>query len=252
MNRKDHWCKQFDCNPVNIALNDITYRESKINDSTENTRARSIYELFLSNLCFLVSSYDGFCDPQEEEEYVRKCNFAQKSLYAEFEFVFKEQTEHGIEALISDRIFSEVCNRMTLDHSFSQKMKLNELSRKLFRDNIGFASFKKNLVKAGKVCLVHKDENLGTLSRIQKKLAEDEVDEIEPREIYTKAGISVVNVYNKNDVNLLFLRLSQMGLSPEKIKYNFRKNMEYKGNDTNFRKISKKVKYEMIEFIENF
>ena len=252
MDRKTNWTRQYGCNPIQIAMLDQTYIESKKNDSSEDMKARSIYELFLSNLCFLVSSLDGFCDDKEELEYIRKCNFAQKSLYAEFDFIFKEKKENGLEALVSTKIFKEVCDRVTLDHTYSQKMKLNELARMVFRSNIGFKKFKKELLEASKVCLVHKEENLGALSQIQKKLADGEIEDLDPREIYEMGGVEVVNVYNEKEVIELFEKLAKNGIEKNKAKENFKKNFLNESKSTNFNKISKKIKKEIVESIESF
>lgn len=250
MDRKTNWTKNYSCNPVEIAMSDKSYIESKIMDSNENMRARAIYELFLSNLCFLVYSLDGFCDEQEEEEYVRKCNFAQKSLYAEFNFIFKEKKETGYEALVSKKIFSEICDRITMDHTYSQKMKLNQLARMVFRNNIGFEKFKEELLKASKVCLVHKDENLGDLSQIQKKLSQKEIEGLDARQIYEMGGVEVINVYSKDEITEIFEKLSKQGISKIQAKENFIKNFSNPSKSTNFSKVPKKIKREIIELIE--
>ena len=250
MTRENNWVRSFGCNPVLIAMSDKSYIESKLEDSSENMKARAIYELFLSNLCFLVASLDGFCDDKEEDEYVRKCNFAQKSLYAEFSFVFKEQKEDGIEALVSSRIFKEVCDRVTMDHTYSQKMKLNELARMIFRNNIGFGKFKKELLEASKVCLVHKEENLGALSQVQKQLADGIIRDVEPREIYEMGGVDVVNVYDEDEVTKLFEKLAEAGIDKEQAKRNFKANFSQKSRSTNFNKISKRIKKEIVEIVE--
>lgn len=250
MTRENNWVRGFGCNPVLIAMSDLSYVNSKRNDSTEDMKARSIYEHFLSNLCFLVSSLDGFCDDKEEDEYVRKCNFAQKSLYAEFSFIFKEQKESGTEALVSSRIFKEVCDRVTMDHTYSQKMKLNELARMIFRSNIGFSKFKKELLEASKVCLVHKEENLGTLSQIQKQLADGVIKDLEPREIYEMGGVEVVNVYDEEEIANLFEKLAADGIDKIQAKNNFKTNFSQKSKSTNFSKVSSKIKKEIVEIVE--
>ncbi len=250
MDRITNWTRAYGCNPVAIAMADNSYVESKKMDSSENMKARAIYELFLSNLCFLVYSLDGFCDKQEEDEYVRKCNFAQKSLYAEFDFIFKEQKETGYEALVSTKIFSEICDRVTMDHTYSQKMKLNELARMVFRSNIGFQKFKKELLEASKVCLVHKEENLGALSQIQKKLAEGEIEDLDPREIYEMGGVEVVNVYSEDEVVGIFEKLAEQGITKNQAKENFIKNFSSQNKSTNFSKVPKKIKKEIIELVE--
>jgi len=250
MDRRKNWVRAYDCNPVMIAMSDEGYIESKLNDTSVNLKARAIYELFLSNLCFLVASLDGFCDAQEEDEYIRKCNFAQKSLYAEFGFTFKEEREDEIEALISTRIFKEVCDRVTMDHTYSQKMKLNQLSRMIFRSNIGFREFKKELLKASKVCLVHKEENLGQLSQVQKNLSDQKIKDIEPREIYQMGGVEVVNVYCEEEMISLFERLAEDGLTKQEIKRNLKENFSKKNRSTNFNKISSKIKKEIVEIVD--
>jgi len=252
MDRKTNWTREYGCNPIQIAMLDQSYIDSKRNDSSENMKARAIYELFLSNLCFLVSSLDGFCDDKEEAEYIRKCNFAQKSLYAEFDFIFKENKDNGVEALVSTRMFKEVCDRVTLDHTYSQKMKLNELSRMVFRSNIGFSKFKKELLEASKVCLVHKDENLGSLSQIQKQLADGVIEDLDPREIYEMGGVEVVNVYDQEEVINLFEKLAKIGLEKEEAKENFKTNLLTETKSSNFSKVPKKVKKEIVQIIESF
>lgn len=250
MTRGKNWVREFDCNPVVIAMSDAGYIDSKINDSSENTKSRAIYELFLSNLCFLVASLDGFCDAAEEDEYVRKCNFAQKSLYAEFGFRFKDDSGDEIEALVSTSVFKEVCKRVTMDHTYSQKMKLNQLARDIFRSNIGFIKFKNELLKASKVCLVKKEENLGDLSKVQKELAESHNYSMEAREIYTSAGIEVVNVYSENEIVELFEKLANEGISKADAKRNLKANFGKKDKSTNFNKISMKLRKEIISNIE--
>lgn len=249
MDRKKNWTRDFGCNPLQIAKMDPTYIESKKNDSQENMKARAIYELFLSNLCFLVDSLDGFCDEAEEGEYVRKCNFAQKSLYAEFQFVFREEREEGTEALVSTRIFKEVCDRVTMDHTYSQKMKLNELARMIFRENIGFKKFKKELLKASKVCLLHKEENLGKLANVQKQIANGDIEDFGAREIYKMGEVDVVNVYDPLEIILLFKELEEIGISKSEAKENFRKNLESQSRSTNFSKIPKSIRKEIVEII---
>lgn len=251
MERKNHWVKDFDMNPVKIAMMDETYVKSKLSKTKTEDNARNIYELFLSNLCFLVASHDGFCDPEEEMEYIRKCNFAQKSLYAEFPFIFKEEKNGNTEALVSAKLFSKVCDRLTLDHSISQKMKLNELSRKIFRNNIEYQEFKKELLEACKVTLVSKEENLGALSKIQKQLANRDIDDIEAREVYEMAGIEVVNVFNKNEIAKIIEKLQKSGLLKEDIESNFRKNILNNSKNSNFNKISLKLRKEILERVQS-
>lgn len=251
MERKNHWVKSFDMNPVKIAMMDQDYIKSKVSKSKVEDNARGIYELFLSNLCFLVASHDGFCDPEEEKEYVRKCNFAQKSLYAEFPFIFKEEKNGIVEALVSLKLFSKVCERLTLDHSISQKMKLNELSRKIFRGNIGYGEFKKELLEACKVTLVSKEENLGNLSTLQKNLANQDIDDLEAREIYEMAGIEVINVFDKNEIAKTIAKLQKAGLLKEEIESNFRQNMLNNSKNSNFSKIPNKLRKEILENFES-
>jgi hypothetical protein len=250
MERKNHWAKGYDLNAVKIALSDEDYVASKLSNSKVENNVRNIYELFLSNLCFLVSSFDGFCDPEEELEYVSKCNFAQKSLYAEFPFIFKEVKEGKLEALISITLFEKVCDRLTLDHSISQKMKLNELARKVFKANIGYTEFKKELLEASKVTLVSKEENLGTLSSIQKQLSSQDIDDIDPRDVYEMAGIEVLNVFDKKEIKTVLGKLRAKGLLKEDAISNFKKNILNKSKNSNFSKIPMKTRNEILQLVE--
>jgi len=252
MDRLRHWTLDYSYNPVKIGLSDPDYVHSKKHDSNEEMKVRAIYELFLGNLCFFIASTDGFCDPEEEIEYVKKCNFAQKSLYAEFGFVFKEKTKNGYQALVSEKIFEEKCDRVTLDHSISQKMKLDELARRIFNSNIGYREFKESLFEARKVALLKKEENLGKLSSIQKNLAKQNIWGKKAIQIYDLASVKVINVYCHDSVSGFFREAKNNGTDVSILKENFIWNFSRKNKNSNFSKIPLSIKEEIINIIKKY
>jgi hypothetical protein len=164
--------------------------------------------------------------------------------------LFKEVKEGKLEALISITLFEKVCDRLTLDHSISQKMKLNELARKVFKANIGYTEFKKELLEASKVTLVSKEENLGTLSSIQKQLSSQDIDDIDPRDVYEMAGIEVLNVFDKKEIKTVLGKLRAKGLLKEDAISNFKKNILNKSKNSNFSKIPMKTRNEILKVVE--
>jgi hypothetical protein len=60
----------------------------------------------------------------------------------------------------------------------------------------------------------------------------------------------VINVYSKDEITEIFEKLSKQGISKIQAKENFIKNFSNQSKSTNFSKVPKKIKREIIELIE--
>ena len=65
------------------------------------------------------------------------------------------------------------------------------------------------------------------------------------------AGIEVVNVFDKNEIAKIIEKLQKSGLLKEDIESNFRKNILNNSKNSNFNKISLKLRKEILERVQS-